>query len=111
MKKKETDMKQFMDGYEEAWSSETQKRSELEQNILELLQGISKQLSSSNQLPSLEEYEQLQADLKHKRFEKDKSEATAKTLELENARLRADLIKANQLEGKMTLELGELKVL
>ena len=103
-------MKQFMDGFEEAWSAETERRSRVEQNIVEQLQEISRVMTSSKHLPSLEEYEQLQADLKHKRFEKDKSEATAKSLELDNVRLQSDLNKVNQLEEKLRTELEELKV-
>ena len=110
MKKKEGDMKQFMDGFEEAWSAESEKRSNIEQNIVNQLQEVSRIMTSSKQLPSLEEYEQLQADLKHKKFEKDKSEATAKSLEVDNVRLQSDLDKVNQLEDKLRVELEELKV-
>lgn len=110
MKKKEGDMKIFMDGFEEAWSSELDRRCNIEQSIVNLLQESSRVLSSSKQLPSIQEYEQLQADLKHKKFEKDKSEATVQTLELDNVKLQSDLNKVNQLEDKLKGELEELNV-
>ena len=103
-------MKIFMDGFEEAWSSELDRRCNIEQSIVNLLQESSRVLSSSKQLPSIQEYEQLQADLKHKKFEKDKSEATVQTLELDNVKLQSDLNKVNQLEDKLKGELEELNV-
>eukprot|EP00731_Ephydatia_muelleri_P014675 Em0008g395a len=102
---------------EESKGEKTQKEQKLEQeralnlesNIVAILAHISQSMKQSQHLPSVDQFETMQADLDFKKKEMEKSEATTQVLETENIKLQMEVVKVQELDGKITKELSSLK--
>lgn len=109
LKKREEDMQDFLDSFDKNKSSSEEKQSELEANIVTLLERISRATVQTKHMPSAKDFRQMQADLNFKETEMIKSKDTSTGLDSEHARLQGDLEKVEQLESKITEELNSLK--
>lgn len=128
LKKREETMNEFLDTFEENKASEIKRSQELEQNIVVLLEHMSRRtgyelldewndwcddelinLQRFGHLPTPQELSSMKEDLAFKETEMSKSEHTASGLAGESEKLAQDLAKVEQLESKITTELDMLK--
>eukprot|EP00051_Salpingoeca_urceolata_P014678 m.187359 g.187359 ORF g.187359 m.187359 type:complete len:643 (-) comp18155_c0_seq12:3920-5848(-) len=107
--KKEAEMQEFLDQYEESQQTELERIARTERGIVALLESSSRTIHRTTALPSQNEHRDMKADLAFKKHEMDKSKSTAENLEGERARLKKDLANVNQLEGKVTKDMAALK--
>jgi len=109
LKKREVDMQEFLDTFETTLASSEEKKSDMETNIVSLLEKISRATVQTKHMPSSKDFKQMQADLNFKENEMNKSKETSSGLDGEHGRLQNDLEKVEQLETKITEELNSLK--
>ncbi|XP_070598582.1 intraflagellar transport protein 74 homolog [Erythrolamprus reginae] len=111
LKKREESMDNFLETFEETKNQELERKSEIEANIVALLEHSSRNVSRIKQISSVtnQELKIMQEDLTFKSSEMQKSQSTAKNLGTDSQRLQMDLQKMGLLEGKMVDELTSLK--
>ncbi|XP_026569240.1 intraflagellar transport protein 74 homolog isoform X2 [Pseudonaja textilis] len=111
LKKREESMDNFLESFEETKNQELERKSEIEANIVALLEHSSRNVSRMKQISSVtnQELKMMQEDLTFKSSEMQKSQSTAKNLGTDSQRLQMDLQKMGLLEGKMVDELTSLK--
>ncbi|XP_064385371.1 intraflagellar transport protein 74 homolog [Halichondria panicea] len=109
LRQREKFIKEFLDTFDDTKTKESDQLRTLQSNIVTTLEHISSNMSESEHLPSVEQFVEMQADLLFKNDERDKSEATTKTLGDENGKLRMNLSKVEDLENKISTELETLK--
>uniref|UniRef100_A0A8C5RTH4 Intraflagellar transport 74 n=1 Tax=Laticauda laticaudata TaxID=8630 RepID=A0A8C5RTH4_LATLA len=111
LKKREESMDNFLESFEEAKNQELERKSEIEANIVALLEHSSRNVTRMKQISSVtnQELKIMQEDLSFKSIEMQKSQNTAKNLGTDSQRLQMDLQKMDLLEGKMVDELTSLK--
>ncbi|KAL5491671.1 hypothetical protein EMCRGX_G017003 [Ephydatia muelleri] len=109
LRKRESDINEFLGTFEESKKLEQERALNLESNIVAILAHISQSMKQSQHLPSVDQFETMQADLDFKKKEMEKSEATTQALETENIKLQMEVVKVQELDGKITKELSSLK--
>ncbi|XP_068090725.1 intraflagellar transport protein 74 homolog [Hyperolius riggenbachi] len=111
LKKREESMDSFFSTFEENKGQEMERKSEIEANIVLLLEHSSRNINRMKQISSVtaQELRIMQEDLSFKETEMHKSQSTAKNLTAESQRLQQDLQKVQQLESKINSELTSLK--
>lgn len=109
LKKRESEINEFLSTFEESKKLEQERALNLESNIVAILGHISQNMKQSQHLPTVDQFETMQADLEFKKKEMEKSEATTQALEAENMKLQMDLVKVQDLDGKISNELSTLK--
>ncbi|KAE8632836.1 hypothetical protein XENTR_v10001690 [Xenopus tropicalis] len=111
LKKREESMDKFLSNFEESKNQDHERKSELEANIVILLEHTSRNMNRMKQISSVtaEELKIMQEDLSFKENEMHKSQSTAKNLTFESQNLQQDLMKVEQLESKINSELSSLK--
>ncbi|MEE6459064.1 hypothetical protein FKM82_000525 [Ascaphus truei] len=111
LKKKEESMDKLLANFEESKNQELERKSEIEANIVALLEHSSRNMNRMKQISSVtaQELKIMQEDLNFKETEMHKSQSTAKNLTSESQRLQQDLLKVEQLESKINSELTSLK--
>lgn len=109
LKRREESMREYLDAFEKSKADELEKIGILEQNIVIVLEHISRSMSHFEHMPTTDEFKGLQDNLAFKKAEKEKSEATAKTLDEKSFKFQADLKKVEDLEKKINSELDQLK--
>ncbi|XP_072260421.1 intraflagellar transport protein 74 homolog [Pyxicephalus adspersus] len=111
LKKKEENLDNFFATFEENKNQEMEHKSEIEANIVTLLEHSSRNISRMRQISSVtaQELKIMQEDLSFKETEMHKSQSTSKNLTAESQRLQQDLQKVEQLESKINSELTSLK--
>lgn len=101
LKKKEVDIDEFIENFDQNRQNEQTSMKQAEANIVALLEKISVNLSHSTQMPSSEEFMTMKQDLNFKEDEMKKSKNTSSALTSENKKLHDDLQKVEQLETKV----------
>ncbi|XP_078252966.1 intraflagellar transport protein 74 homolog [Rhinoraja longicauda] len=111
LKKREETMDGFLDTAEEIKNQELERKSQLEGSIVAILEHTTRNMNRMRQISSITAHElkSMQEDLTFKETEMQKSQTTAKGLTDESQRLQQDLQKVEQLENKISAELGSLK--
>jgi len=109
LKKREETMQEFLDTFEEAKAQELERKKQLENSVIAVLEHMSRGMARTKHMPTPGELKQMQDDLNFKEIEMQKSQSTAVSLASEHTRLQMDLDKVEQLEGKITSELDGLK--
>ncbi|XP_013407954.1 intraflagellar transport protein 74 homolog [Lingula anatina] len=109
LKKREETMNEFLDTFDESKTQEIERISQLEANVVAILEHMSRNLSRFSHLPTPKELANMKDDLAFKETEMKKSEATATTLAQEREKYQVDLQKVEQLETKINSELEMLK--
>ncbi|NXG50893.1 IFT74 protein, partial [Psilopogon haemacephalus] len=111
LKKREESMDNFLETFEEVKNQELERKSQIEANIVALLEHSSRNVNRMKQISSVtnQELKIMQEDLTFKSNEMQKSQSTAKNLVTESQKLQMDLQKMELLEGKMVDELASLK--
>lgn len=111
LKKREEGMDTFLATFEENKNQEVERKSQIEANIVALLEHSSRNMTRMKQISNITAHELkiMQEDLNFKETEMHKSQSTAKNLSTESQRLQQDLQKVEQLETKINSELGSLK--
>ncbi|XP_071478902.1 intraflagellar transport protein 74 homolog [Diadema antillarum] len=110
LKKREETIDEFLETFESTKKEETERRGATEETVVTLLAHMSRNLGRQKHMPTPQELSRMQDDLNFKQNEMHKSEATTTGLAGESARLQMDLQKVEQLEGKITAELENLKI-
>ncbi|XP_060065256.1 intraflagellar transport protein 74 homolog [Ylistrum balloti] len=105
LKKREETMDEFLNTFEESKSQEAQRINQLEQNVVSILEHISRNMTRFSHLPSQQELATMKQDLDFKTGEMKKSETTTLGLAAESDKLQQDLQKVEQLEDKINSEL------
>nr|CAB3255403.1 intraflagellar transport protein 74 homolog [Phallusia mammillata] len=108
IQKREQGMDEFEKNFPETRSQEIEQQSNLGENIVALLEEISKTLTTAANLPSRREVQDLKDDLQFKENEMFKAESTSQSLVTQNADLNHQLNKVEELEEKMETEKQEL---
>lgn len=109
LKKREETIDEFLNSFQETKAQEMQRISHLEQNIVSLLEHISRNMSRFSHLPTPQELATMKDDLAFKEDEMQKSEQTTMSLAGESDKLQQDLQKVEQLEEKINTELVMLR--
>ncbi|XP_041438643.1 intraflagellar transport 74 L homeolog isoform X1 [Xenopus laevis] len=111
LKKREESMDKFLSNFEESKNQDHERKSEIEANIVIVLEHTSRNMNRMKQISTVtsEELRIMQEDLNFKETEMHKSQSTAKNLTVESQRLQQDLMKVEQLESKINSELSSLK--
>ncbi|XP_064626072.1 intraflagellar transport protein 74 homolog isoform X1 [Lineus longissimus] len=109
LKKREETMNEFLDAFDETRHQEMQRISNLEANIVALLEHMSRNMARVTHLPTPKELQSMKEDLAFKEGEMKKSEVTATGLAGESEKLQVDLQKVEQLESKINSELDSLR--
>lgn len=109
LKKREETMDEFLETFEEVKANEQTRKQQLENNIVNVLEHMSRGMARTKHLPSPAELQRMKDDLNFKETEMHKSQSTATSLGSEHTRLQMDLEKVEQLETKITTELESLK--
>ncbi|KAJ3017081.1 UNVERIFIED_CONTAM: Intraflagellar transport protein 74 [Siphonaria sp. JEL0065] len=104
--KKDKEMTVFLDNFDDRKTDAVKRNQEIEKDIVQLLHRI-KNLAKNDvsRLPSQQDHQELQSDLKFKEKEMRNSENTTEGLMIERDRRLQDLEKVNQLETKLNAEL------
>uniref|UniRef100_R4G9X7 Intraflagellar transport 74 n=1 Tax=Anolis carolinensis TaxID=28377 RepID=R4G9X7_ANOCA len=103
--------KNFLESFEETKNQELERKTQIEANIVAILEHSSRNVNRMKQISSVtnQELKIMQEDLTFKSSEMQKSQSTAKNLGSDCQRLQMDLQKMGLLEGKMKDELASLK--
>ncbi|XP_062827935.1 intraflagellar transport protein 74 homolog [Anolis carolinensis] len=111
LKKREESMDNFLESFEETKNQELERKTQIEANIVAILEHSSRNVNRMKQISSVtnQELKIMQEDLTFKSSEMQKSQSTAKNLGSDCQRLQMDLQKMGLLEGKMKDELASLK--
>lgn len=109
LKKREETIDEFLNTFEESKQQEIHRVGQLEQNVVNILEHISRNMGRFSHLPSPEELNNMKEDLAFKAGEMKKAEHTTLGLAAESDKLQVDLQKVEQLEDKITTELAMLK--
>ncbi|XP_051817462.1 intraflagellar transport protein 74 homolog isoform X3 [Antechinus flavipes] len=111
LKKREENMDNFIETFEEMKNQELERKSQIESNIVALLEHCSRNINHMKQISSItnQELKMMQEDLNFKSTEMQKSQSTARNLTSDSQRLQLDLQKMELLESKMTEEQSSLK--
>uniref|UniRef100_A0A250Y390 Intraflagellar transport protein 74 n=1 Tax=Castor canadensis TaxID=51338 RepID=A0A250Y390_CASCN len=111
LKKREENMDIFIETFEETKNQELERKSQIETNIVALLEHCSRNINRMKQISSItnQELKMMQDDLNFKSTEVQKSQNTARSLTSDSQRLQLDLQKMELLESKMTDEQRSLK--
>ncbi|KAG5441349.1 Intraflagellar transport protein 74 [Clonorchis sinensis] len=125
LKKREQQIDEFLKTFDEVHALEQSSISELQANIVELLENTSRHIQNASQTTpaaaavraatgadskdGLDPVQQLKEQLEFKTSEVSKSERTASALSKERARLSQDLLKVDQLETKVSQEMEALR--
>ncbi|XP_042579287.1 intraflagellar transport protein 74 homolog isoform X2 [Cyprinus carpio] len=106
LQKREEEIDTYLNSFEENKSQEQQRIRDAQSSIVALLEHSSKNINHLQQLSAVtaQELRSMQEDLSFKETEMQKSQSTAKGLSSESERLRQDLLKVEQLEGKRLQE-------
>uniref|UniRef100_A0A673KNX4 Intraflagellar transport protein 74 homolog n=1 Tax=Sinocyclocheilus rhinocerous TaxID=307959 RepID=A0A673KNX4_9TELE len=101
----------YLNSFEENKSQEQQLIRDAQSSIKALMEHSSKNINHLQQLSAVttQELRSVQEDLSFKETEMQKSQSTAKGLSSESERLQLDLLKVEQLEGKVSAELQTLR--
>uniref|UniRef100_A0A803TQB3 Intraflagellar transport 74 n=1 Tax=Anolis carolinensis TaxID=28377 RepID=A0A803TQB3_ANOCA len=101
----------FLESFEETKNQELERKTQIEANIVAILEHSSRNVNRMKQISSVtnQELKIMQEDLTFKSSEMQKSQSTAKNLGSDCQRLQMDLQKMGLLEGKMKDELASLK--
>uniref|UniRef100_A0A665VM00 Intraflagellar transport 74 n=1 Tax=Echeneis naucrates TaxID=173247 RepID=A0A665VM00_ECHNA len=101
----------FLETFEESRAQEQEKMTVCQENIISLLEHCSRNMLRLRQIDTVtaSELRNMQEVLVSKETEVVQSESTARGLTSESQRLQQDLEKVQQLEGKITSELSNLK--
>ncbi|XP_031799224.1 intraflagellar transport protein 74 homolog isoform X2 [Sarcophilus harrisii] len=101
----------FIETFEEMKNQELERKSQIESNIVALLEHCSRNINHMKQISSItnQELKMMQEDLNFKSTEMQKSQSTARNLTSDSQRLQLDLQKMELLESKMTEEQSSLK--
>lgn len=110
LQKREEEIDLYVNTFEENTSLELQHIRDAQSSIVALLEHSSRNINRLQQLSAVtaQELKSMQDDLSFKETEMHKSQSTAKGLSSESERLQQDLLKVEQLEGKVTTELQSL---
>lgn len=109
LKKREETMDTFLSTFDENQSSGMEKKTQLENTIVSLLEKFSRNLGHFQHIPTPQELALLKDDLQFKEGEMEKSRMTVITLSNEQKKLAMDLTKIEQLETKIQQELETLQ--
>uniref|UniRef100_A0A8C1DAE5 Intraflagellar transport 74 n=2 Tax=Cyprinus carpio TaxID=7962 RepID=A0A8C1DAE5_CYPCA len=111
LQKREEEIDTYLNSFEENKSQEQQRIRDAQSSIVALLEHSSKNINHLQELSAVttQELRSMQEDLSFKETEMQKSQSTAKGLSSESERLRQDLLKVEQLEGKVSAELQTLR--
>uniref|UniRef100_A0A665VM34 Intraflagellar transport 74 n=1 Tax=Echeneis naucrates TaxID=173247 RepID=A0A665VM34_ECHNA len=111
LKRKEEEIDRFLETFEESRAQEQEKMTVCQENIISLLEHCSRNMLRLRQIDTVtaSELRNMQEVLVSKETEVVQSESTARGLTSESQRLQQDLEKVQQLEGKITSELSNLK--
>ncbi|XP_026874634.2 intraflagellar transport protein 74 homolog [Electrophorus electricus] len=111
LQKKEEEIDVYLDTFEENKAKEVEHGRETQASIVALLEHSSRTMNRMSQLSSVSAHElrSMQEDLSFKETEMQKSQSTAKGLSTESERLQQDMLKVEQLEGKVLAEMDSLK--
>ncbi|PFX19842.1 Intraflagellar transport protein 74-like [Stylophora pistillata] len=96
LKKREETMDEFLETFEEVKANEQARKQQLESNIVNVLEHMSRGMARTKHLPSPAELQRMKDDLNFKETEMHKSQSTAASLGSEHTRLQMDLEKVEQ---------------
>uniref|UniRef100_A0AAR2K7I2 IF rod domain-containing protein n=1 Tax=Pygocentrus nattereri TaxID=42514 RepID=A0AAR2K7I2_PYGNA len=101
----------YLETFDDSKAQELEHIREAQASIVSLLDHSSRMMNRLNLLSSVSPHElkSMQEDLSFKETEMQKSQSTAKGLSSESERLQQDLLKVEQLEGKVMAEMNSLK--
>jgi len=102
--KRDQEMTQFMENFEETKASEMKQVEQLESTIVTLLGYMSKSISKSTALPSKSDVSNMKGDLAYTKGLVEDSENTFARVKIELEQRNNDLDKINTLEGKIEKE-------
>lgn len=107
LKKREEEIDSFTESFEETKQQEQQKLHQIQENIVSLLESCNQKMEHMERIDSAtaNELKNMQDTLVTKETDINQSESTTKSLSTEARRLRLDLEKVQQLEGKISSEL------
>ncbi|XP_036436633.1 intraflagellar transport protein 74 homolog [Colossoma macropomum] len=111
LQKKEEEIDGYLETFDDSRAQELEHIRETQASIVSLLEHSSRMMNRLNLLSSVSPHElkSMQEDLSFKETEMQKSQSTAKGLSSESERLQQDLLKVEQLEGKVMAEMNSLK--
>uniref|UniRef100_A0AAR2KTX9 IF rod domain-containing protein n=1 Tax=Pygocentrus nattereri TaxID=42514 RepID=A0AAR2KTX9_PYGNA len=111
LQKKEEEIDAYLETFDDSKAQELEHIREAQASIVSLLDHSSRMMNRLNLLSSVSPHElkSMQEDLSFKETEMQKSQSTAKGLSSESERLQQDLLKVEQLEGKVMAEMNSLK--
>jgi intraflagellar transport protein 74 len=102
--KRDREMTQFMETFDETCETETRQLEQLEANIVTLLEHMSKGITKSTALPSKNDVSNMKGDLAYTKGLVEDSENTYARVKVELEQRQNDLEKINTLEGKIERE-------
>lgn len=102
--KRDKEMTQFMDTFEETKAAESKQLEQLEVTIVTLLDHMSKGISRSTALPSRSDVSNMKGDLAYTKGLVEDSENTLARVKIELEQRQSDLEKINTLEVKIERE-------
>eukprot|EP01006_Ploeotia_vitrea_P011379 TRINITY_DN3025_c0_g1_i1.p1 TRINITY_DN3025_c0_g1~~TRINITY_DN3025_c0_g1_i1.p1 ORF type:complete len:599 (+),score=105.37 TRINITY_DN3025_c0_g1_i1:136-1932(+) len=108
LEKRELEMQDFFDKYDDMKSEVTSQIAKTEENIVSILENIGKvlgNLQSKEDMPSQQQVEEMNADLNFKKQQMDYSVTTHQRLKNELELRKKELEKVNNLDSKITSEL------
>ncbi|KAK7793053.1 hypothetical protein R5R35_004479 [Gryllus longicercus] len=109
LRRREETMEQFLSSFEESKNQELTRISQLEEQVINALHHISKNLVHAGHLPSVDEFSLIKDNLTFKEGELEKSKKTLESLTKEQLQLQTSLEKIGALEDKIKLEMETLK--
>ncbi|KAL7837945.1 hypothetical protein AOLI_G00263490 [Acnodon oligacanthus] len=111
LQKKEEEIDAYLETFDDSKAQELEHIRETQASVVSLLEHSSRMMNRLNLLSSVSPHElkSMQEDLSFKETEMQKSQSTAKGLSSESERLQQDLLKVEQLEGKVMAEMNSLK--
>lgn len=102
--KRDREMTQFMETFEETRQNETMQIEHLENNVVTILEHMSQSIVKSTALPSKDHVSNMKGDLAYTKGLVEDSENTYARVKVELEQRQADLEKINTLEGKIERE-------
>eukprot|EP00744_Colponema_vietnamica_P003871 GILI01005866.1.p1 GENE.GILI01005866.1~~GILI01005866.1.p1 ORF type:complete len:633 (-),score=211.40 GILI01005866.1:70-1920(-) len=105
---KDQEMTAFIDSYEGLRREEVQLKTELEQSIVGLLEHMSRCMQKENSMPSVQQFSEMQEDVKFKKESLTNAQNTASRLKQELEVRKEELDKINTLDSKIGSELKSL---
>eukprot|EP00736_Rhodelphis_marinus_P007084 Rmarinus@m.13400 len=109
LRKRDTQISSFLDEFEDRWAQDYAAVTQHQEDILQILEGYSRDLGAGAALPSNAQFEEMRAELEFKKEQLNRSTTTSATLHQELSLRQAELDRMAGLDERVAKDVATLE--